>query len=501
MSDEGTVGSLWDTIEDPDDTGADTDAPGTGADVDDDTGPLPGETDGHSEEVAAVPVDPRRVWSVGEIVGLCKEILEEAFNTVLVRGEISSLHQHRSGHWYFKLKDEDAVLDVAMFRGANREVAFSVEDGLEVIAGGRLTIYPPRGNFQMVIEFLEPVGWGALQLAFEQLKTRLLEEGLFEESRKRPIPLLPRCVGVVTSDSGAAWRDLCRVWQRREVPIEVILAPAKVQGDGAAAQIAAAIEKLNRHGKAEVMIIGRGGGSREDLWAFNEEIVARAIAASRIPVISAVGHEIDITIADLVADRRAATPTAAAEVVAASRQELLQRLQHANQRASAAITRRVSDSRSRLNDPRLQRRLRQPAGLLNVYRQRLDDVWYEISTLFERSIDRRRDRVGAAGQRLALSNPQQRLVKGRSSLLAAMQGARAGVRRTQQHAEGRFGEIAARVEALSPLGVLARGYSICERSSDSLILRHGADVEGGDQVRIRLHEGRLVCRVEEVIES
>jgi len=444
---------------------------------------------------------PRRVWSVGEIVGLSKEILEEAFNTVLVRGEVSSLHQHGSGHWYFKLKDEDAVLDVAMFRGANREVAFSIEDGLEVIAGGRLTIYPPRGNFQMVIEFLEPVGWGALQLAFEQLKTRLLEEGLFEESRKRPIPLLPRIVGVVTSDSGAAWHDLCRVWQRREVPIEVILAPAKVQGEGAAVEIAAAIEKLNRHGKAEVMIVGRGGGSREDLWAFNEEIVARAIAASQIPVISAVGHEIDITIADLVADRRAATPTAAAEVVAASRQELLQRLQHANQRAHAAITRRVSDSRARLNDPRLQRRLRQPAGLLNVYRQRLDDVWHEISTPFQRSIDRRRNRVRSAGQQLALSNPRQRLVERRATLVSAVQGARAAVRRTQQSAEGRFGEVAARIEALSPLGVLARGYSICERSSDGLILRRGTDVEGGDQVRIRLQEGQLVCQVEEVIES
>jgi len=428
--------------------------------------------------------DPRRVWSVGEIVGLSKEILEEAFNSVFVRGEISNLHQHGSGHWYFKLKDEDAVLDVAMFRGANREVAFSVEDGLEVIAGGRLTIYPPRGNFQMVIEFLEPVGWGALQLAFEQLKERLLQEGLFEESRKRPIPVLPRCVGVVTSPSGAAWRDLCRVWQRREVPIEVILAPAKVQGEGAAAEIAAAIDKLNRHGEAEVMIVGRGGGSREDLWAFNEEIVARAIAASQIPVISAVGHEIDITIADLVADRRAATPTAAAEVVAASRQ-----------------ARRVTDSRSRLNDPRLQRRLRQPAGLVNVYRQRLDDVWYEINTPFKSSIDGRRDRVRAAGQRLALSNPQQRLVERRATLVAAIQGARSAVRTTQQREEGRFGEVAARIEALSPLGVLARGYSICERSSDGLILRRGTDVEGGDQVRIRLQEGQLVCQVEEVIES
>ena len=484
MSKEGTVGSLWDTVDDPHEADGD-----------------PDEIRNESEELSADSVTSRRVWSVGELVGLSKEILEEAFSSVLVRGEVSNLHQHRSGHWYFKLKDENAVLDVAMFRGANRQVAFAVEDGLEVIAGGRLTIYPPRGNFQMVIEFLEPVGWGALQLAFEQLKERLSSEGLFDESRKRPIPLLPRAVGVVTSDSGAAWRDLCRVWQRREVPINVILAPATVQGEGAAAEIEAAIEMLNRHGEADVLIVGRGGGSREDLWAFNEEIVARAISASGIPVISAVGHEIDITIADLVADIRAATPTAAAEVVAASRQDLLQRLQHANQRAHSGITRRVSDFHARLNDPRLQRRLRQPAGLLNVYRQRLDDAWHEISTSFESSTNRRRDRVGSAGQRLALSHPRHSLVERRATLDASILAASASVRRTQQRAKGRFGEVAARIEALSPLGVLARGYSICERAEDGLILRRGSDVRGGDQVRVLLQEGQLVCQVEEVIES
>jgi exodeoxyribonuclease VII large subunit len=419
----------------------------------------------------------------------------------MVRGEVSNLHRHGSGHWYFKLKDEDAVLDVAMFRSANREVVFSVEDGLEVIAGGRLTIYPPRGNFQMVVEFLEPVGWGALQLAFEQLKARLLQEGLFDEARKRPLPVLPRTVGVVTSASGAAWRDLCRVWQRREVPIEVILAPARVQGEGAAAEISLAIERINAHGKSDVLIVGRGGGSREDLWAFNEEIVARAIAASRIPVISAVGHEVDITIADLVADRRAATPTAAAEIVAASRQELRQRLQYARRQAGSALGRRISEARSRLNDPRLQRRLRQPAGLLNVYRQKLDDVWEEIHTPVERSLARRRDRVHEVGRRLSVSSPQQRVSTGRAAMLSAAQSARSGVRRALQGATGRFGELAARIEALSPIGVLARGYSICERTSDGLILRHGSDVAAGEQVRVRLQDGQLTCLVEEVIES
>jgi exodeoxyribonuclease VII large subunit len=443
----------------------------------------------------------RRIWTVGELVSMSRDLLEQAFDTVLVRGEVSNLHRHGSGHWYFKLKDEEAVLDVAMFRSANREVVFAVEEGLEVIAGGRVTIYPPRGSFQMVVEFLEPVGWGALQLAFEQLKARLSSEGLFDEARKRPLPVLPTTVGVVTSASGAAWRDLCRVWQRREVPIEVILAPARVQGEGAAAEISDAIEKINTHGKADVLIVGRGGGSREDLWAFNEESVARAIAASRMPVIAAIGHEVDITIADMVADRRAATPTAAAEIVAASRQELLQRLQHARRQAGTALARRIGDARSRLNDPRLQRRLRQPAGLLNVYRQKLDDVWEEILTPVTRALDRRRDRLREAGRGLAVSTPQQRIVTCRACMMSAAQRARSGVHRALQGATGRYGELAARIEALSPIGVLARGYSICERTSDGLILRHVDDVDGGDQVRVRLQDGQLVCQVEEVIES
>ena len=277
-------------------------------------------------------VTDRQVWSVSQFVGMSRDLLEEAMPFVWVRGEISRLVQHASGHWYFNLKDETAVIPVAMFSRANSQVPFDVEDGMELIVGGQATIYAARGKFQVIAEILEPEGWGALQLAYEQLKARLSDEGLFDTARKRPLPLLPGCVGVVTSPTGAAWHDMVRVWQKNDVPIRALLSPARVQGEGAAHDIVAAIERLQRHGAAEVIIVGRGGGSREDLWAFNEETVARAIADSAIPIVSAVGHEIDQTIADLVADQRAATPTAAAELVAASRAALGARLEAGQRR-------------------------------------------------------------------------------------------------------------------------------------------------------------------------
>ncbi|MFQ5743124.1 MAG: exodeoxyribonuclease VII large subunit [Acidobacteriota bacterium] len=445
--------------------------------------------------------DQRKVWTVGELVASSRELLEEKFPAVFVRGEISNFHRHSSGHWYFKLKDEEALLDVAMFRNANSAVPFDVEEGMEVIAGGQLTIYPRRGAFQLVAELLEPVGWGALQLAFEQLRTRLHAEGLFDEQRKRPLPLLPTCVGVVTSASGAAWRDLLRVWRRRRVPIRAILTPARVQGPGAAQEIAAAIETLNRHGRAQVLIVSRGGGSREDLWAFNEETVARAIAASAIPVIAAVGHEIDTTIAELVADRRAATPTAAAEIVAASRQELVGRLLAARRQTASALSRRLLEARARLNDPRLRRRLGQPASLLSFYRQRLDDGWNRLSTPIGTILRRRRQRLQAMSHRLVQCNPLGSALRHRNRLSAAGRQVRSGVRRQLQARDARLVAAAVRVEALSPLAVLARGYSICARRRDGLIVRRSSDVQTGEGVRVRLARGQIDCKVERVTEE
>lgn len=398
--------------------------------------------------------DTRRVFTVSELVGMCRELLEEAFPLVWVRGEVSNFRVPSSGHWYFDLKDEGAVLPVAMFRSANVAVPFTVEEGMEVVAGGRLSIYPRQGRFQLIGELLEPVGWGSLQLAFEQLKARLQGEGLFDAGRKRPLPLLPRCVGVVTSPTGAAWRDMCRVWRRRQVPLRAILAPARVQGEGAGEQIASAIRSLNRHGRAEVLIVGRGGGSREDLWAFNEEVVVRAIAESAVPVIAAVGHEVDVTLADLAADRRAATPTAAAEIVAAARIELLDRLDRDRHRLRSALRQLLNARRAALLqlDPRLDRRLRRPRQVLELFHQRLDEAWRGLQAGLDRGLQERRERLGLA---------------------------------------------VARIEALSPLAVLARGYAICRRQRDGAVVRDPSQVAVGEAVRVLLQRGELGCTVQE----
>ena len=449
----------------------------------------------------SVPSEERTIWSVTELVNAAREVLWEAFPFVWVRGEVSDFTRSAAGHWYLELKDEKSVLRVPMFRSDNEAVPFEVETGLELIVGGEVEIYQARSSFQLIARVLEPVGWGALQLAFEQLKSRLAEEGLFEPARKRPLPLLPRCVGVVTSPSAAAWRDMWRVWRKNEVPLRIVLAPAQVQGSAAADEIAAAIELLNRHGEADVMIVGRGGGSREDLWAFNDESVARAISASRIPVVSAVGHEIDQTIADLVADERAATPTAAAERVAASRHALLSRLESAERRARAGLGRALAARRTRLSDPGLQRSLQQPARLLTIYRQRIDDALAAVADPAEERFQEGRDRVDLLLRRLLAINLRAMALQEQGRLIAAGRRLRESGRRAIEARSSRLAATAGRVEALSPLGVLARGYAICQRPVDNAIVREAKDVSVGDEVRVRLARDTLECTVQEAREG
>jgi len=447
--------------------------------------------------MSARPVTPdRQVWSVSQFVGLSRDLLEDAMPFVWVRGEISRLVRHASGHWYFTLKDEAARIPVAMFSRANSQVPFDVEDGMELIVGGAATIYAAQGKFQIIAEILEPEGWGALQLAYEQLKTRLAEEGLFDPDTKRPLPLLPTCVGVVTSATGAAWRDMTRVWQKNDVPLRAILAPARVQGDGAAEEIVAAIERLNRHGEADVIIVGRGGGSREDLWAFNEEVVARAIADSAIPVVSAVGHEIDQTIADLVADQLAATPTAAAELVAASRASLNSRLTAARRRAHAALSQRLLRTRARLQTSSLQRSLRQPSRLLAAHRQRLDESFTGVSARVERGIVQRRRVLNDAARRLTARSPNALALRRHARADAAARAAQGAVLRLLEQRRARLAATIARIDALSPLAVLGRGYAICARRPDGTIVRNAGDVEVGDHVSIQLEEDTLDCTVD-----
>ena len=434
------------------------------------------------------------ILTVTELARQLKQLLEGTFATVWVEGEISNYTAHGSGHWYFSLKDDGASLSAVMFRGANRRVRFRPEHGMAVLCRGRVSLYPPHGRTQLIVDRMEPRGVGALQAAFEQLRARLEAEGLFDASRKRRLPFLPACVGVVTSPTGAALRDILRVLYARYQPLEVVLAPTRVQGDGAAGEIAAALDLLNTDGRPDLIICGRGGGSLEDLWAFNEETVARAIVRSRIPVISAVGHEVDVTIADLVADLRAATPSNAAEIAVPVRAELDAALDELRMRLVAAWDR--GTRRRREVQQRLRRHLIDPRRHLQIQAQRCDELRERLLAAQERGLEERAERLRGMNQRLTASSPIQRIEADRRQLGVAL-GALA---RSQRHLltlrGAALGQLAGRLDALSPLAVLDRGYAIA--THDGVPLTTSAGVEPGDRIDVRLHEGVLACTVDEV---
>jgi exodeoxyribonuclease VII large subunit len=394
----------------------------------------------------------RKVFTVSQLTSQIKEILEGTFVGIWVEGEISNLRQPSSGHMYFTLKDEATQISAVMFRSLNRDLRFSPKDGLAVIVYGRVSVYERRGEYQITLEYMEPKGIGALQLAYEQLKERLAQEGLFDPSHKKPIPLLPQRVGVITSATGAAVRDILHVIHRRFANLEVILYPVQVQGETAAGEIAKAIEEMNRWGKIEVLIVGRGGGSIEDLWAFNEEKVARAIFASRIPIISAVGHETDYTIADFVADVRAPTPSAAAEIVVTSKDQLCQRTDELIGRILSSMQLRLQRFATSLSHLKGRLQVVTPQGMLKLQRQRLVSL-------------------------------ADRLERGSSAILQMK-------RESLQRAVGKLG-------ALSPLAVLERGFALCMKLPSLQILRDAQEVAIGDDVLVRLCQGKILCQVKE----
>ncbi len=393
------------------------------------------------------------IYTVSELTREIKLLLETTIPVVWVEGEISNFKLHSSGHMYFSLKDENAQIAAVMWRGRNMGLRFIPEDGMKVLVQGRVTVYEKRGNYQLDVVRLLPAGVGELQLAFEQLKNRLRQEGLFAEERKRPIPRYPERVGIVTSATGAALQDIVNIARRRLPGIELILRPSLVQGEGAAEDIAKAIAELNEYGQVDVIIVGRGGGSLEDLWAFNEEVVARAIFASRIPVVSAVGHEVDFTIADFVADLRAPTPSAAAELVVPDRQQLQQTLQSHVARAYQALNRQLKTARERLNAVRASYGFRRPEDIVHQHQQRLDDVTRML--------------VAAAAHLLELAR--------------------------QRH-EG----LVRRLATLGPEAVMARGYSICFRADNGEVVRTAGQVAPGEAVGVQLAHGRLATTVNEV---
>jgi exodeoxyribonuclease VII large subunit len=402
----------------------------------------------------------RKPLTVSQLTNSIRIALESRFASVWVEGEISNFKSHSSGHWYFTLKDSHAQLRAKCFRSTNTRIRFRPTDGLHVRARGKLSIYAPRGEYELVVDALDPVGAGALRIAFEQLRDRLNAEGLFAKELKRPLPVFPRRVGIVTSPTGAAIRDILNVISRRTRTVHVLFSPARVQGDLAGPDIARAIRFINQYheralaeGRAndlvDVLIVGRGGGSTEDLWAFNQEEVARAIRKSVIPVISAVGHETDFTIADFVADFRAATPSAAAEIVAAREDQIC-------------------------------------SALDNLGRQLVRLTRYTIVNL--------RTRVQEQALSHAFDEVKSRLARARRRYEAASSACDAAIDEKLQHGRERLALAAASLDALSPLGVLQRGYAIAQDASGKLV-RDAAAINAGDEVSVRLAKGKLNTRV------
>lgn len=395
----------------------------------------------------------KSVYTVSGLTRNIRMVLEGTFGYVWVEGEISNFTKHTSGHMYFSLKDAGSVLNSVMFRNANQGLKFKAEGGMHVVCFGRISVYDKRGQYQLYVEKMEPRGLGALQLAFEQLKKRLRDEGLFDESRKRPIPYLPEKIGVVTSPTGAAIRDILKITRRRFRNVDIIINPVRVQGEGAGLEIARAIEELNRFNDIDVLIVGRGGGSLEDLWAFNEEVVARAIFSSGIPVISAVGHEVDWTIADFTADMRAPTPSAAAELAIPEKEKLRETIEDAVRRLKNALLANIDTLETRLSALKESHVFKQPLNLIQQHRQRLDEL--------------------TKSMRLAAAH-------------------------SVSESRGALKALLGKLESLSPFAVLDRGYSITMKLPGMDVVKNTLSVKPGDRVRTRLGKGALVSRVERI---
>jgi exodeoxyribonuclease VII large subunit len=436
----------------------------------------------------------RTIWSVSELSRQLSTALEERFPTVWVEGEISNFKVYGSGHAYFTLKDEGAQIRAVLFRNRMRRIRFEPGDGLHVLAFGAIEIYPQRGEYQLVVELLEPRGLGALQLAFEQLKERLGREGLFDQARKRPLPRFPRKIGIVTSPRGAALHDMLRVIGRRFGEIHVVLAPAKVQGDGAAAEVAQGIRELNALGSVDVIIVGRGGGSLEDLASFNDEMLARTIAASKIPVISAVGHEVDFTIADFVADVRAATPSQAAELVVREKRAVAESVGDLRGRLVRAMSRRLQAQRARLDAVRERRVLTDPHRPLRDLSRRVDEAVERLVRAARASLRHAAHALELATRDLRARNPVVRTRHDRRRLDDLAGRLDRALARGLDRRRHRLVGAAGRLNSLSPLAVLGRGYSLT-LSASGQIVRSVEQVAVGDEVSVMLHEGRLDARV------
>jgi exodeoxyribonuclease VII large subunit len=439
--------------------------------------------------------------TVSQLNRQAKTLLESHFDFVWVEGEVSNFAKPSSGHWYFSLKDGSAQVRCAMFTTRNQRVKFTPANGDAIRLRCRVSLYEGRGEFQLIVEHLEHAGAGALQAAFEKLKTKLLAEGLFDPARKQALPTAVSQLGVITSPTGAAIHDILTVLRRRCPGIAVFLLPVAVQGEGASGQIAGAIERANRwqrEGKIQLdaLIVGRGGGSLEDLWAFNEEIVARAIAASELPIVSAVGHEVDFSIADMVADYRAATPSAAAELLSPDQREWHLQLQAAEKGLVRLMQRKLADATTRLSY--LRQRLKHPGALLREQAQRMDDLEQRLLLAQKNLLLRHQSALALLDSRLMAGSPAPRLQQLQRDIQQCRNRLDTAMHRQLQDAAKRLAHLAQMLDSLSPLGTLQRGYAIVTNSAGGVV-RDARDVAVGDEVTARLAHGQLglvVAKVE-----
>lgn len=442
----------------------------------------------------------RRVWNVRDLVAAVRTHVEREYGDVWVEGEISNFRSPGSGHLYFTLKDGNSQISAVMFRSQARLLRFRPEDGMQVVARGRVTIYEERGNLQIAAEYLEPKGAGALQIAFEQLKAKLQAEGLFDAERKKPIPTLPQRIGIVTSPQAAALRDILQILHRRHHTVNVQIFPAQVQGDAAALEVTAGIRHFNKAQSVEVIIVARGGGSAEDLAAFNHEGLARAIAASKIPVISAVGHETDFTIVDFVADLRAATPSAAAEMVIRSRQEIEDLSEALRQRLERAMRYRLLIRRQALTDLAQHGAFRRMTNLINQRQQKLDELVYRLEKSERQKIEQQRRRWETASAAVRHYDVR-RILSGIRKELDARVSSLASITRTKLlERRIRLQRLEGQMEALSPLAVLERGYALVFDASGKLV-KDAAQVSQGDEVLTRVMRGQFISTIKKVTET
>ncbi|MCP4630581.1 MAG: exodeoxyribonuclease VII large subunit [bacterium] len=435
----------------------------------------------------------RKIYSVTELNGALKALIEESFPFVWIFGEISNFRKPASGHFYFTLKDRTSQISAVMFRGQQRHLKFKPEDGMNITGMGRLGVYGPRGTYQIILEYLEPSGIGALQIAFEKLKMSLAEEGCFDDEYKKPLPFLPGKISVMTSPSGAVVHDILKTINRRFANLHIQIMPVKVQGHGSSEEIAAALELLNAGSEAEIVILARGGGSLEDLQAFNSELVARAIFASRIPVVSAVGHATDYTISDFVADLRAPTPTAAAELITPEKSDLQRRCNDVAKRLKTNFTYYLDGLNSRVNE--ISRRLIDPRRRLADYRLYLDDLCARLSRILSLRVGRERKYLNIWQDRLRANHPGFLMNKSKKQLEQINENLFKSLLIYNHSNRIKTRELTAKLDALNPLAILARGYSVTRTIPKAALVKDSRMVALDQDLEVMLARGRLTCRV------